>query len=97
MTEIGFPSGGFSQLAGRQPFLCQPALRRAEEASDHLRRHAEFLGHFPSRVGPLAAQPEEQANDLFLPRAELPQQPRYALQVHAVLLVLRILFRGLTV
>ena len=97
MTEIGFPSGGFAQLAGRQPVLCEAALRCAEEAGDHLRRHAAFLGHFPSRVGPLAAQPEEQANDLFLPRTELAQQPRYALEIHAVPLVIRILFRGPTV
>ena len=97
MTEIGFPSGGFAQLAGRQPVLCEAALRCAEEAGDHLRRHAAFLGHFPSRVGPLAAQPEEQANGLFLPRAELPQQPRYALEIHRVRLVLGVRFRGVTV
>jgi hypothetical protein len=97
VAEIGFPSGGFAQLAGRQPVLCESALRCAEEAGDHLRRHAAFLGHFPSRVGPLAAQPEEQANDLFLPRTELTQQPRYVLEIHAVPLVIRILFRGPTV
>jgi len=91
-TEIGFPSGGLAQLAGRQP-----ALRRAEEARDHLHRHSEFLRHFPRRAGPLAAQPKEQANDFFLPRVELPQQPRYLWEIHIVLLARGVRFRGFTV
>jgi hypothetical protein len=43
--------------------LGQPSLRSTEQASDRLCRDAEGLRHFHSRMGPLTAQPEVQAND----------------------------------
>jgi hypothetical protein len=51
-------SGGFSQIACGQPVLRQLSLRRADNASDHLRRYAELFGHLLNRMGPLAAQSE---------------------------------------
>ena len=85
-------SGGLPQLAGCQSILCEPPLRSAEEARDHLRRYSEFVRHFPSRMGLPATQPKVQADDLFLPWAELAEQPGYVLEIHAVPLVLRIRF-----
>ena len=65
-------AGSLTQLAGSQPILCEPSLRSAEEARDRLRRYSKFVRHFPSRMGLPATQPKVQANDLFLPWAELP-------------------------
>jgi hypothetical protein len=88
--------GGFTQLAESQSILCEPSLRSAEEARDHLRRYSEFMGHFPSRMGLLATQPKVQANDLFLPWAELPLATQICVgdPCRPVLLVHRIRYHG---
>ena len=84
VTDLGFLPSGFAQVAGGQPVPREPPLSGPQDPGDGLRRYSEFLGHFLSRMGPLAAQPEVQTKHFFLPRAELPQQSGYEPEIHSV-------------
>jgi hypothetical protein len=55
--DLRWLPGGLAQIARTQPFPRQPPLRSPQKGRDDLFGNAEFLGHFPSRVGPLAPQP----------------------------------------
>jgi hypothetical protein len=59
-------------------------LGPTQDATDDLRGNLEFSGDFGSRMGSLTAQPEVQADHLFLPWAEGPEQGGDVIQIHAI-------------
>jgi hypothetical protein len=71
----GFEAGSFPELTGRQPFLREPSLRPANDATNYLGRNMELPCDFGSRMGSLTAKPEVQADYLFLQWAQDPQEP----------------------
>jgi hypothetical protein len=64
LSEFCFASGSFLEMGGRQPHLCEPSLRPAQNAADHVRGNAEFLCHFAGRMR-FTAEPEVQTDYLF--------------------------------
>jgi hypothetical protein len=65
-----FEARSFPEFTGRQPFVREPSLRPTNDATNHLGRNMELPCDLGSRMGSLTAEPEVQANYLFLQWAQ---------------------------